>query len=178
MVVFRLVVNFCLFRVFCLTQASLIHLRHHHCWWRAANFLPMLLTYSHWAVRVLWHATSTVTRGIRLQWSSPRTSDTHTFCRAFSSRAVTTCSYDLGLSRLGFDHRITTFPLRDQRFNPLIHSRSYKKILSQISWTHDHFMLCTFLKFMLNARLQVWVSQVLGDKHYKRMFRVSVGVAP
>ena len=32
------------------------------------------------------------------------TRDTHTYCRAFGSGAVTTCFYDLGLSRLGFEH--------------------------------------------------------------------------
>ena len=45
--------------------------------------------------------------------------DTHTFCRAFSSWAVTTCCYGLGLSRLGFEH--TTFSLRGQCSNPLRH---------------------------------------------------------
>ena len=40
-----------------------------------------------------------MTRGIRLLWSSPRTRDTHTCCRVFASGAVTTCFYDLGLSR-------------------------------------------------------------------------------
>ena len=44
--------------------------------------------------------------------SSPRTRDTHTYCRAFSSGAVTTCFYDLGLSRLGFEH--PTYRLRGQ----------------------------------------------------------------
>ena len=30
---------------------------------------------------------------------SPKTRDTHTYCRAFGSVAVTTCCNDLGLSR-------------------------------------------------------------------------------
>ena len=30
--------------------------------------------------------------------------DTHTYCRAFCNRAVTTCIKDLGLSGLGFEH--------------------------------------------------------------------------
>ena len=30
--------------------------------------------------------------------------DTHTYYRAFSSGAVTTCFYDLGISQLGFEH--------------------------------------------------------------------------
>ena len=35
---------------------------------------------------------------------SPRTRDTHTYCRAFDSGAVTTCFNYLGLSRLGFEN--------------------------------------------------------------------------
>ena len=50
---------------------------------------------------------------------SPRTPDTHTYCRAFGSGAVTTCFYDLGLSRLGFKH--PTYRLR--RSHPLGHRR-------------------------------------------------------
>ena len=30
---------------------------------------------------------------------------------------------------------------------------------------------------LLNARKQVWVSQVLGDDHYKGLARITVGVA-
>ena len=70
---------------------------------------PMLGTHSHWAVRVLNSATTTVTRGIRL------------YCRAFSSGTATTCFYHLGLSRLEFEH--PTFRLRYQRSNPLRHRR-------------------------------------------------------
>ena len=39
--------------------------------------------------------------------------DTHTYCRAFGSGAVTTRFNDQGLSRLGFEH--STFPLRSER---------------------------------------------------------------
>ena len=57
----------------------------------------------YWAVRVLYFsARPTMTREIRLQWSSPRTV-THTYCRAFRSGSVTTCFYDLSLLRLWFD---------------------------------------------------------------------------
>ena len=56
-------------------------------------------SYGHWAVRVLSHATPTVTLSVRLLWSSPGTHNTHTYCRTLSSGAVTTCFYDLGLSR-------------------------------------------------------------------------------
>ena len=44
-------------------------------------------------------------KGIRLNWSSPRTRDTHSYCRAFTSGAVITCFYYLGPSLLGFEHR-------------------------------------------------------------------------
>ena len=43
----------------------------------------------------------------------------HTYYRALSSGAVTTCFYDLGMSRLGFEH--PTFRLRGQCSNPLRH---------------------------------------------------------
>ena len=52
------------------------------------------------------------------------TRDTSTYCRSFSSGAVTTCFYHLGLSRLRFEH--PTFRLRGQRCNPLRHLRGWK----------------------------------------------------
>ena len=45
-------------------------------------------------------------------WSSPRTRDAHSYCREVSSRAVTTSFFDLGLSRLDFEH--STFRMRSQ----------------------------------------------------------------
>ena len=42
-------------------------------------------------------------------------------CCAFGSEAVTTCTYDLGLSRLGFEN--PTFRLRGERSSPLRHRR-------------------------------------------------------
>ena len=89
------------------------------------KFWPMLGTHDHWAVRVLWRATHTVTRGIRLWWSSPSTRDIDIYCRAFSRRAATSCFYDLGLLRLRFEH--PTFRLRGQRSNPLRHHRGEHK---------------------------------------------------
>ena len=68
----------------------------------------MLGTYGLWAVMVLQRATPTVTRGIRLYWSSPRTCDTITYCRTFGSGAVTTCFYNLDPSRLVFKHPTAT----------------------------------------------------------------------
>ena len=69
-------------------------------------------------------------RGIRLQWSSPRTRDTQTFCRVFGSGTVTTCFLDLGVSRLGFDH--PTF--RGERSHPLRHRRGHW------IWFHKHIL--------------------------------------
>ena len=68
-----------------------------------AFLLTYIGTHSHWAVRVLWRATPTVTRAKPLKWSSSRTRETHTRCQAFGSRAVTTCLKDLGLPRLGIE---------------------------------------------------------------------------
>ena len=51
------------------------------------------------------------------------TRDTHIHCRAFSSGAVTTCFYDLGLSGLGLEY--PAFRLRGQRSNRLRHRRGY-----------------------------------------------------
>ena len=48
--------------------------------------------------------------------TSPRTRDTHTHYRAFSSGAVTTCVYDLGMLRLRFEH--PTFRMRGQPTAP------------------------------------------------------------
>ena len=53
--------------------------------------------------------------------SSPRTRETHTYCRACCSGAVTTCFNDIGLLRLGFEH--PTFRLRGERSIPLRHRR-------------------------------------------------------
>ena len=46
---------------------------------------------------------------------------THTYCRAFGSEAVTTCFYDLCLSRLGLE--LLTFRLRGEHSNRLRHCR-------------------------------------------------------
>ena len=81
----------------------------------------MLGTQGHWAVRIPKRATHTLTRVIRLYWSSRRTCDTHTFCRALSSGAGTTCFHDLVLSRLGFKH--PTVSILDERSDRLSHPR-------------------------------------------------------
>ena len=47
--------------------------------------------------------------------------DTHTYCRAFSTGAVTACFDDLGPSRLGFEQ--LTYRMRGERSNRLRHHR-------------------------------------------------------
>ena len=64
---------------------------------------------------LLWHGAS-VYNGHLLGY---RTRDIYTYCRAFSSGADTTCFYDLGLSRLGFEH--PAFRFRGQCSNPVRH---------------------------------------------------------
>ena len=116
----------CLFGVYRPTQEVFTHMETSPLQVKGCKFWPLLDIRSHWVVRVLQRATptTTCTQDIRLYWSSPRTRDTHTYYRAFSSGAVTTCFYKLGLSRLRFEH--TTFRLRDQRSYPLRHRRGHQ----------------------------------------------------
>ena len=86
--------------------------RSHHCRWRAANFdlCSALMAIEQWGFfsvpYLLWHGASVYNGRLRVPV-------TNTFCRAFSSGAVTTCLYDLGLSWLGFEH--PTFRLLGER---------------------------------------------------------------
>ena len=115
---------FCLLGVFVpLKNFSLLWGRNHfRC--RAANFDLIAL------MAIEKCARPTVTRDIRLKWSSPRTRDTHTYCWAFNSGAVTTCFSDLALSRLGYEH--PTFRLRGERCNPLHYRRDSSIELSNL----------------------------------------------
>ena len=83
--------------------------RRHHDWERSINFdlYSALMAIEYWGLNSLaCHTyTPTVTRAIRLKWSSPRTRDTHTCCRTFSSIAVTTCFKNLLLSRPRFENQ-------------------------------------------------------------------------
>ena len=99
----------------------------------------------------------TVCLGIRLLWSSPRTRETHTYCRAFSSGAVTNCFYDLGLWRLGFEHpchQSALAPLAGPMLEPtappprsILHSDIYRGGLQfrgiATIFMHYHDMHCT-----------------------------------
>ena len=106
---------FCLFGVFRPIPEFLTFMETSHCWWRAANVdlrsarmsieqlrffsVPQLLNTGHPYIMVITEN----------PW--------HTYCWAFSWGAVTTCFYDLCLSRLGFEH--PTVRLRGERSNRL-----------------------------------------------------------
>ena len=95
---FAIVLFWCLLVCLTLENFSLIWKRHNYRW-RALNFdlHSALMAIEQWGFfivpHLLWHGAS-VYNGL-----SPRTRDIHTCCRAFGSGAVTTCFYDLGLSR-------------------------------------------------------------------------------
>ena len=57
-----------------------------------------ILTYARRSLPLSSEGRSTVKQGICWKWSSSRTRDNQTFCRAFGSGAVTICFYDIGLS--------------------------------------------------------------------------------
>ena len=92
---------------------------------------------SYWNENYMWRnslcTTPSVTRDIRLWWSSPRTRDTRTYCRALRSGAVTTYFYDLGPSRLRFEH--PTFRLQDECSSPLRHRRGCQTFRNGIDIT-------------------------------------------
>ena len=87
--------------------------------WRAANFDLCSAATEQWRFfsvpHLLWHGAS-IYNGHLL---GHRTRDIYTYCRALSSGADTTCFYDLGLSRQGFEH--PAFRLRGQCSNPVRH---------------------------------------------------------
>ena len=59
--------------------------------WRTANFdlCSVIIAIEQWGFFSV-HVPQTVKRGIRIYCSSPKARDTHTYCRALSSGAVTT----------------------------------------------------------------------------------------
>ena len=142
-------------------------------------FSPVLGTPGHWAVRIFKRATPTVTRGTCLQWSSPRTSDTHAYCRAFGSGAFTTFFNDLGLSRLGFEH--PTFRLKGEHSKPLrpvvVKDKNFqdteekKKPLRNKAQCTVHeftFLAIWHLTILLRLRFAPLLSI---RKHFKRIIR-------
>ena len=72
-------------------------------------------------------------------WSSPRTRDTHTCCRAFKIGAITTFFNDLGLSRAGFEH--PTFGMRGERAHQLLILRLSWVVLPTKSLNFWHVQL-------------------------------------
>ena len=124
----------CLWFFVQLENFSLIS-RPHHCRRRAANIdlYLVLMVIKQWGFfnvpHLLWHGASVYNGHIR----GPVTLTPK--CRAFSRGAVTTCFYDLGLSRLGFKHPI--FHLQGKRYKPIRHRRDriYNKEHSLCLWT-------------------------------------------
>ena len=97
--------------------------RRHHCRWRAAN-----LTYARHSLFLSSEGFLTCHHYCDMgnpEWSSPMTLDTYTYYRSFSSVAVTTCFYDLGLSRLGFEQ--PNCCMQGERSNRLCHPSGPKK---------------------------------------------------
>ena len=116
--------------------------RRQHCRWWAAHFdrCLALLAIEQWEFFSVQH----------LLWNGafPRTRYTHTYCGAFSSAAVTSCLYDLSLSRLGLKH--PTFRLRGEPSSPLGHRR---RLLERRVAPHPR-ILCA--KFSLNWPKCYW----------------------
>ena len=89
----------CLFGVFVTLQNNSLIWTRHLCRWMSANFdlYSALMAIDQWGFfsvsHLLWYGVR-----YRLNWSSPRTHDTNTYCRAIGNGAVTTCFYVLGLS--------------------------------------------------------------------------------
>ena len=101
--------------------------RRHHCRWRAANFdlCSTLMAIEQWGFFSVQH----------LLVISEDPLHSHLL-----TRAVTTCLYDSGMSRLGCEH--PTFRLRDQRSNPLHHRcRCY---LGRWSFVHLQYLYWRF----------------------------------
>lgn len=74
---------------------------------------PILGTFSHWAVKVLYHVTLSVKRAIRLEWNrGPAT------LTSLVDGAVTTCFYDFGLSWRGIELRSPACEERVLRIEP------------------------------------------------------------
>ena len=102
----------CLFRVCRPNREFFSHIETSPLPVKGCKFWPRFGNHDLWEVSVLysvphllWHAESVV-----MVISVYR--ETHTYCPAFSSGAVTICFYDLGLLRLGFKH--PTVRLRSQ----------------------------------------------------------------
>ena len=106
---FRAIVCLFVWWIFCPTWEFFNHLETLPLPVKCCKFWRILGTHGFWAVRI----TLAWIREFCLLWSSPRTEDTHTYCREFSSGATNTCFYDLCFSELRFNHPI--FRIRGER---------------------------------------------------------------
>ena len=132
-------------------------------------------------------------RGICLYWSSLRTRDTNTFCRSFSSGAVTTCFYNLGMSLLGFEH--PTFRLQGHGcsffyfkcYFIVLYILSILSDFCQYCWTSDknniHVLhnplverrtqICAVnqvMKFYFWISLFLWISRLCWQIKYRALY--------
>ena len=131
------------------------------------RFWLLLGTYDHWAVRILMHATPTVTRDIRLYWSSPRTRDTHTYI---------TCFNNWGLSRLRFEQVHPAFRMRlGERSNRLRHSCGVVYCKTEFIWHQYKWRINICIseleqlangKTIIAVRLPIYLSPTLLSKTF------------
>ena len=137
------------FVCFFLWGFSLIWSRHHYRW-RVAN-IDLCLAFMARGIfsmsRLLWHGASVYNPFIIVISEEPMT---HTCCRALSSGAVSTCFYNLGLSRLGFEH--PAFCTQGKHPNWLHHRlrfRFYCVHVSINSIIHFRKITCKILNLIL-----------------------------
>ena len=131
--------------------------RCHHCRWRAANFdlCSALKAIEQWGFfilpHLLWHGASVYNGHL---WG-PVTLTPIAIAEGLAvavSRAVTTWFYNLGLSRLGFEH--PTFRLRGERSSPCTTAAVF--VLSSSIWNEYMYKACQRLTWE-------WVSTLLKD---------------
>ena len=122
------------------------------------KFWPLFSTHGHWAERFfrvpypLWHGASVYN-------SHFRRTETLTPFWAFSSGTVTICFYDLGLSRLGFEH--PNFRLWGQRSNPI---RKRRGLNRQRKKARQSNKLCDILNLKkLGTRLTTWKKYAISN---------------
>ena len=133
-----------------LENVSLI-CRRYHCRWRAAYFelRSALMASEQWGFfnvpYLLWHGASIYNGHLR------RSVDTHTYCQAFSRRAVNTCFYDLGMSLLGFEH--PTFCLGGKRFN--------RSVDWSVFYFNFEFTICQMQIHCMLATIKVYACYVV-----------------
>ena len=108
---------------FCPSQQFFTHMETSPLPVKGCKFLPMLGTHDHWTVSFLSvpHLLYVTRASVYTGHLRGCIRDTPNSCGAFGHGDVTTCFYDMGLSRLGFEH--PTFRLASERSSPLRHRR-------------------------------------------------------